>query len=140
MASELLTKYVLFRKADDGILEATWLPEVHQITDSIAREMIQARKDFQGPGEVCLLVRASKVTTATNDAMAIFASPEGTEGLIATAMVIPKHYWVLSTVVDWLVRVHHPQIPARKEWSETKARKWLLKEQKRHADEKRKAH
>jgi len=125
MTDRLDSRYVLFEWVD-GLLIATYHPDVRHIDRMMAEEIVQTRLKFQGDIEkVWLLIRASGPIEITWAAQEYFCSPDGIEGLAATAILTDKNP-VLRQLAEWLLNVQQPGMPLRLYRDEVQARAWLL--------------
>ena len=123
MKTESDTPFVHFLLRD-GLLIATYKKGL-KVNLAIARQIVQSRLDFVEFKPVATLIRSEGHMIIDKKARDFFASPEGTWGLIAAAMVPCNPFdWALGS---FFLHVRKPPMPTRVFSHEDSAIKWLCK-------------
>lgn len=118
------SRYVLF-EWKDGILIATFHPDVRYVDREMAEEIVRDRLKFQGIlKNVCVLIKASGPIEISESAQQYFSSAEGIRGLAATAIVTQMNP-VIRFWYEWFKHVMQPKMGLKSFSTEAKAKAWL---------------
>lgn len=123
MKTESDTPFVHFL-LQDGLLIAT-LKKGLKVNLAIARQIVQSRLDFMEFKPVLTLILSEGQVTMDKKARDFLASPEGTRGLIAAAMVPRNPFdWAVGSI---FLHIRKPAMPTRIFAHYESAIKWLRK-------------
>jgi hypothetical protein len=124
MTERFDSKHVLF-EWEDGLLIATYHPDVRKIDREVAEEIVRARLQFQGLiPKVALLIRARGSIQINKAAREYFSSAEGIKGLAATAIVTDANP-VIRQLAEWFQAVQQPKMRLKLFGKEANAKAWL---------------
>lgn len=125
MSTAILENAIARFSYDRGILKV--VVKASTVDLNVAHELIKVRHLFMKDTTCKLLIEVSGVKSVTKEARHCISGPEGTEGVIATAIVAKSNLsWMMST---FYVAANKPTIPIDVFRDEEKAFKWLSDKQ-----------
>lgn len=121
MKSQCDTLYIHF-SLEDGLLTATFKKGL-KINLDIARKVVETRLKFTDHREIPVLIQSEGQVTMNKEARDFLASPKGTEGLVAVAMVLKDAFdWAVGS---FFVHLRKPAMPSRVFTRHDSAIRWL---------------
>jgi len=120
---EFDSPYVLLTLRN-GIVIGTYKKDQH-ITLEIAHDIVRQRQEFTDHQTLPAMIIGEGIVSMDKDARDYLASPEGTAGIRAAALVLNSPFiWALG---NFFVTIRKPSMPVRIFNSTEKAAKWLQK-------------
>ncbi|MES2590783.1 MAG: hypothetical protein V4608_02775 [Bacteroidota bacterium] len=108
---------------DDGILIAKW--KATHINLATAQLAIKYRLECTDNKAYPVIINIKVVSSITKDARSFLASEQGSEGIIAGAILIDSP--IGSILGNFFIAINKPLRPSKIFTDELKARKWLIK-------------
>ena len=106
----------------DHILIGTYRKELHIDLD-IARQIVAERIRFTKGKKMAAMILSEGVSTIDKPAREYLASEKGTEGLLASAIVVSSPFDFLMG--KFFLKVNKARIPSKICYSTSQAEKWL---------------
>ena len=106
----------------DHILIATYRKEL-EINLDTAKQIVEERMRFTKGKKMVAMILSDGINTIDKPAREYFASEKGTEGLLATAIVVTSPFDYLMG--KFFIKVNKTGIPSRIFYNTRQAEKWL---------------
>jgi len=120
------TRWVIYTEHEDSIWEAEYLGDIPPITGELAKEIVAQRRKLL-PEPIRLVMHMPKdFGLFSKEARAYFAGREGTQGIIASAIIVDG--FISWGLMKFLSIIQPSTFPVETFRDIEKAKKWLIKQ------------
>ncbi|MGG9964087.1 hypothetical protein [Ferruginibacter sp. SUN106] len=112
----------VYLHTNKGILIGSYMQKLH-ISLPIAKEIVRARMAFTQGQQWPVMIIGHEIVSISKPAREYLASPEATQGLIATAIVVQSEFHRI--IGNFFISVNKTSMPVKIFSNVQKAEKWL---------------